>query len=251
MLHNIDITKILFLDVECVSGQPVYGDLDETFQELWAHKSKGILRKTIPEPTEEDIAHCYQEKAGIYAEFGKIICISVGLLARDANKNPVVRLKSFASDDEKLLLTEFCDLLNQYYNNPSYHFLCGHNIREFDIPYICRRLVVHQLPFPTLLQLHGKKPWETKHLLDTLELWKFGDYKNYTSLKLLAATLGFPSPKDDIDGSDVGRVYWEDKELDRIAIYCEKDVLATIQLLMRFLMKPLIEENQVVFVGRD
>ena len=136
MLSNIDITKILFLDVECVSGQPTYDDLDETFQELWAHKSQGILRKTVPEPTSDDIAACYKEKAGIYAEFGKIICISVGLLTRDANKNLVVRLKSFADHDEKELLKAFCSLLDQYYNNPTYHFLCGHNIKEFDIPYI-------------------------------------------------------------------------------------------------------------------
>ena len=251
MIDKIDITKILFLDVECVSGQPTYDDLDETFQELWAHKSKGILKKTIPEPTSDDHAESYKKKAAIYAEFGKIICISVGLLTRDTNKNLVVRLKSFASDDEATLLNEFCQLLNQYYNNPNFHFLCGHNIKEFDIPYICRRMVVNQIPFPHLLKLHGKKPWETKYLLDTLELWKFGDYKNYTSLKLLAATLGFPSPKDDIDGSDVGRVYWEEKELDRIAIYCEKDVLATVQLLMRFLQLPLIDEKQVVAVGRD
>ncbi len=251
MIDNIDITKILFLDVECVSGKPVYDDLDETFQELWTHKSKSILRKTTPEPTGEDIAQCYKEKAGIYAEFGKIICISVGLLTRDANKKPIVRLKSFANDDEATLLKEFCQLLDQHYNNPKFHYLCGHNIKEFDIPYICRRMVVNQIPSPTLLKLHGKKPWETKYLLDTLELWKFGDYKNYTSLKLLAATLGFPSPKDDIDGSDVGRIYWEEKELDRIAIYCEKDVLATIQLLMRFLLLPLIDKKQVVIVGRD
>ena len=250
MIDNLDITKILFLDVECVSGKPTYDELDETFQELWAHKSKNILRKTIPEPTSEDFANVYREKAGIYAEFGKIICISVGLLMRDTNKNLVVRLKSFASDDEAALLNEFCQLLNQHYHNPNFHFLCGHNIKEFDIPYICRRMVIHQLAFPALLKLHGKKPWETKYLLDTLELWKFGDYKNYTSLKLLAAALGFPSPKDDIDGSDVGRVYWEEKDLDRIALYCEKDVLATVQLLMRFLRMPLIEEGQVVHVGQ-
>ena len=251
MIENLDITKILFLDVECVSAQPAYEDLDETFRKLWAHKSRGILRKTNPDPSEEEIAGSYKERAGIYAEFGKIVCISVGLIMRDANQQPMVRLKSFAGDDEAALLKEFCHLLNQHYNNPNYHFLCGHNIKEFDIPYICRRLVINQIPFPALLRLHGKKPWETKYLLDTLELWKFGDYKNYTSLKLLAATLGFPSPKDDIDGSDVGRVYWEDKDLERISLYCEKDVLATIQLLMRFLQLELFEEKQVIHVGRD
>ncbi|HFA48220.1 MAG TPA: 3'-5' exonuclease [Bacteroidetes bacterium] len=249
MINNIDITKILFLDVECVSAKPSYGDLDETFQQLWAGKSRGLLRRDNPDPTEEDIAASYSERAGIYAEFGKIVCISVGFMARDTNKKLLVRLKSFADDDESVLLKDFCQLLNQYYNNPNYHYLCGHNIKEFDVPYICRRLVVNQIPFPNLLQIHGKKPWETKYLLDTLALWKFGDYKNYTSLKLLAAALGFPSPKDDIDGSDVGRVYWEEKDLPRIAHYCEKDVLATVQLFLRFRMLPLLEGEQVIHVG--
>ena len=251
MINNIDITKILFLDLECVSEKADYSELDETFQSLWAHKGKGILRKDNPNPTEEDIAAVYKERAAISAEFGKIICISVGFISRGPDKQIKVRLKSFASDDEAELLKDFCELLKQHYNYPSTHFLCGHNIREFDIPYICRRLVVNQLEFPNLLQLHGKKPWETKYMLDTLELWKFGDYKSYTSLKLLAATLGFLSPKDDIDGSEVGRVYWEEKDLERIAVYCEKDVLATVQLFMRFVRLPLITEDQVIYVGRD
>ncbi len=249
MIEAIDLTKILFLDIECVSCQPSYDKLDGTFQELWATKSKNILRRNNPDPSEEDIAANFLEKAGIFAEFGKIVCISVGFVARDTNKQLVVRLKSFANDDEKVLLEEFCQLLSQHYNNPNSHFLCGHNIKEFDIPYICRRMVINQLPFPSLLQLHGKKPWETKYLLDTLELWKFGDIKNYTSLKLLAATLGFPSPKDDIDGSDVGRVYWEEKDLERIAVYCEKDVLATVQLFLRFRRLPLLEKDQIIHVG--
>lgn len=248
MIESIDISKILFLDLECVSAQPVYDDLDETFQELWAIKSRSLLRKTTEHPTGHEIADNYQEKAAIYAEFGKIVCISVGFVRRDEDQRLKVRLKSFAHHDEKTLLKGFCELLNQHYHDSSRDYLCGHNIKEFDIPYICRRLVVHQLPFPNLLQLHGKKPWETRHLLDTLELWKFGDIKNYTSLKLLAATLGFPSPKDDIDGSEVGRVYWEDQDLDRIALYCEKDVLATVQLFLRFRRMPLLEDDQIIHV---
>lgn len=247
MIERIDITKILFLDVECVSGKPSYDDLDETFQELWAIKARSILRRQTDDPTGEEIANVY-DRAGIYAEFGKIVCISVGFILRDADKKLSVRLKSFANDDEAQLLTDFCQMLSQYYNDPAKHFLCGHNIKEFDVPYICRRLVINQLGFPFLLQVQGKKPWETKFLLDTLELWKFGDYKNYTSLKLLAAVLGFPSPKDDIDGSDVGRVYWQEQDLARIAHYCEKDVLATIRLFLRYRRMPILEESQVVHV---
>ncbi len=191
----------------------------------------------------------YPEKAGIFAEFGKIVCISVGIVIRDPKTNQlVVRLKSYADDDEAALLKDFSELLNQYYKNPNKHYLCGHNVREFDVPYMCRRLLINQLPLPTLLNIAGKKPWETKYMLDTLELWKFGDYKNYTALKLLMAVFDLPSPKDDIDGSEVGRVYWEEKDLDRIARYCEKDVLAVVQLLLKYMRMPTLEPEQIVHV---
>ncbi len=249
MMETIDIGSVLFLDLECVTQQPSFDDLDETFQELWYEKTSRLLRKTEGELDGDETAQYYTEKAAIYAEFGKIICISVGFIVRDPHGKLNIRLKSFAGHDEKQLLTDFCEMLNQYYNKPDKHFLCGHNIKEFDIPYICRRLVVHQIEFPELLRLHGKKPWEIKYLLDTMELWKFGDIKNYTSLKLLAAVLGFPSPKEDLDGSKVGRVYWEDQDVARIAHYCEKDVLATAQLLLRFKKMPLLEPDQIFHVS--
>lgn len=253
MLENIDLTRVLFMDVECVATAAEYHELDETFRELWKGKSRFLLRH-LPEAEidEEKYAEIYRQKAAIYAEFGKIICISVGYIAkRKEDGKPYIRLKSFADDDERPLLTAFSALLDQHYNNPTRHFICGHNIREFDVPYICRRLCVNQLPLPKLLDLHGKKPWETAHLLDTMELWKFGDYKSYTSLKLLAAVLGFPSPKDDIDGSDVGRVYWQEHDLQRIALYCEKDVLATAQLMLRYRRMPLLEAEQIEHVAQD
>lgn len=249
MLENIDITNVLFLDIETVSNQPDFEALNDDFKELWAIKSKQILRKYDEGLEEGEAKALYPEKAGIYAEFGKIVCISVGIVVRDpATKKLIVRLKSYANDDEAVLLTEFSELLNQYYNNPLKHYFCGHNIREFDIPYTCRRLLINQLPMPKLLDISGKKPWETKYLLDTLELWKFGDYKNYTALKLLMAVFGLPSPKDDIDGSQVGRVYWEEKDLDRIARYCEKDVLAVVQLLLKYMRLPVLEGEQIVHV---
>lgn len=238
MLDFIDITNVLFLDIETVPSNAQYSDLDETWQYLWKHKAKSILKKYDEEVTDEDGAACY-DRAGIYAEFGKIICISVGIFRRDKEtKELSVRLKSFADDDEAVLLREFSELLNKHYSLPDRHFLCGHNIKEFDIPYICRRLLVNQLPSPALLNISGKKPWETKHLLDTMELWKFGDNKSFTSVKLLAAIFGFPSPKDDIDGSDVARVYYEEKDLPRIARYCEKDVVAVMQLMLKFKRMP-------------
>ena len=239
MLDYIDITNILFLDIETVPGHPQFNDLDETWQSLWKHKARSIVKKTDEEMTMEDAAAVY-DRAGIYAEFGKIICISVGIFARDKETQALkVRLKSFADDDEAVLLRGFADMLVKHYNMPDRHFMCGHNIKEFDIPYICRRMLIHQLPFPKLLDISGKKPWETKHLLDTMELWKFGDNKNYTGVKVLAAAFGFPSPKDDIDGSDVARVYYEEKDLPRIAVYCEKDVVAVMQLMLKFKRMPL------------
>lgn len=249
MLEQIDITNVLFLDIETVSGQAAFGELSEDMQALWAHKARTVMRSS-EDLTEEEQAAAYTDRAGIFAEFGKIVCISVGALHRDKEKRLKIRLKSFASEDEGELLRAFAELLNQYYNNPNKYFICGHNVKEFDVPYMCRRMVVNRVPFPRLLDIAGKKPWETKHLLDTMELWKFGDRKSYTSLKLLAATLGFPSPKDDIDGSMVGRVFWEEQDLDRIAHYCEKDVLATAQLFLRYQLAPLLEEDQVDHVGR-
>lgn len=247
-MEQIDLTQVLFLDIETVSAYPSFADQPEAFQELWKLRS----RQWAPQETmadEEIWPALYREKAGIYAEFGKIICISVGILRGGKNGEPLqVRLKSFAGDDEAALLRDFAALLNQRYADPYRQFLCGHNIKEFDIPYICRRMVVHQMPFPALLDLSGKKPWETKHLIDTMEYWKFGDKKSFTSLKLLAALLDFPSPKDDIDGSQVGRVYYEENDLPRIAFYCEKDVLATIQLTLRFRRMPILEEGQVTHV---
>ncbi len=249
MIDHIDLASILFLDIETVSAQPSYEDLSETFQKLWANKGRQALRLSPEDMTPELISSSYKDKAAIFAEYGKIVCISVGIMHRDKEDQKLrLRLKSFANEDEAILLEEFKELLLQY---KSIKYICGHNVKEFDVPYMCRRMVVNQMTLPPALDLYGKKPWETKHLLDTLELWKFGDRKNFTSLKVLAAVLDFPSPKDDIDGSQVGRVFWEEGDLDRIAFYCEKDVLATVQLFLRYRRMPILEEEQVHHVERE
>jgi 3'-5' exonuclease len=238
MLEYVDITNVLFFDIETVPGTQNFSDLDENWQYLWAHKAKSILKKYDEDISEEDAASVY-ERAGIYAEFGRIVCISVGIFARDkATGELSVRLKSYASTDEAEILRGFSELLNKHFPYIEKHYLCGHNIKEFDVPFICRRLMIHQMPFPALLNVAGKKPWETKHLLDTMELWKFGDGKAYTSLKLLAATFGFPSPKDDIDGSQVRGVFYDEGDVERIARYCEKDVVAVMQLMLRYKRMP-------------
>ena len=249
-LDTFDLYNILFLDIETVPAVKDFEDLSEEMQELWSAKGATILRKPKDELEHDELLGTY-ERAGIFAEFGRIVCISVGFLTKGAEgEDHKLRVKSFAHHDEAQLLRDFSELLNSYYNNPDKFAVCGHNIREFDIPYICRRIMVNQLPFPRLLDIAGKKPWETRHLLDTLELWKFGDRKNFTSLKTLAALFGFPSPKDDIDGGDVAAVYWEEQDLDRIAVYCEKDVVATTQLYLKMKRSPILKDDQIDFVGR-
>lgn len=241
MIQNIDLSKILFLDIETVSEKSEFGELDANFQKLWAHKS----RQFVDDNTDmEAVSQSYQGKAGIFAEFSKIVCISVGFL-RQEGKDWHFRLKSFYGDDEKEILEDFSKLILKNYNNPLSSFLCGHNIKEFDIPFMCRRMVINGLEIPDMLQVSGKKPWEIKHFIDTLELWKFGDFKNFTSLNLLSAVLNVPSPKDDIDGSQVGRVYWEEKDLERIAVYCQKDVQTVMQVLMRLQGLPILNDDQI------
>jgi DNA polymerase elongation subunit (family B) len=234
MLNNISLEKILFLDIETVPAYPDYDAVPEKFQKLWDKKADR-LRRTDKEQTPAEL----YRQAGIYAEFGKIVCVSCGFM-----NGAEFRIKSFYGDDEKILLEEFAQMLNRYYNTPD-ALLCGHNGKEFDFPYLARRMLVNGIALPVILDLAGKKPWEVQHL-DTLELWKFGDYKHYTSLELLAALFNIPTPKDDINGSEVARVYWQEKDLERIATYCQKDVLTTLQLFRRYQGLPLLKEEFVV-----
>ena len=215
----IDLQKILFLDIETVPLAKSYNDLEQDWKILWAKKAKYLIKDN---ETAEDI----YPRAGIYAEFGKIICISVGRI----NKQNKVKIKSFFSDNEQELLTNFSEFLNKHYNTEDY-FLAAHNGKEFDYPYISRRMLVNRISLPKLLDNAGKKPWEIKHI-DTLELWKFGDYKHFTSLELLARLFNIPSPKNDISGADVARVYYKDNQLERVVKYCEKDVITLIKLYL-------------------
>ena len=237
MVNKIDLSKILFLDIETVPLVYYHKDLDEKSQELWNKKTTFLQQRENLGPDE------IYDKAGIYAEFGKIVCISVGFVVQLAGETQI-RLKSFASKEEKKLLQEFLDLLNSHYNNNSY-MLCGHNGKEFDFPYISRRLLINGLTLPVLLDNHGKKPWEINNI-DTLDLWKFGDYKHYTSLDLLTHIFNIPTPKENMDGSQVAKVFYEEDNLDKIINYCEKDVVATIQLFRRYRGEPLIEDDFII-----
>jgi uncharacterized protein YprB with RNaseH-like and TPR domain len=232
------LQNILFLDIETVPQAPDYSLLDDTWKKLWDYKSNSLKR------VEEDTPETLYNRAGIYAEFGKVICISCGFF-RFEGGDISFRLKSFYGDDEKILLKEFCETLTRHFNKTE-NLLCAHNGKEFDFPYLCRRLIINTIPIPDILNISGKKPWEVKHL-DTMELWKFGDYKSYTSLNLLANVLGIPTPKDDIDGSMVREVYYKENDLERIATYCQKDVVTTAQILLRMSNQPLIELNQIKY----
>jgi len=232
----------MFLDIETVPHAPVLSDLDEYSQELWEEK-EGKKRE---ENTDAD--EYYFSRAGIYSEFGKIICISVGYFKNEGGE-PVLRIKSCFGHDEKKVLTEFFELLDAFHRRMDKLILCGHNIKEFDIPYICRRAIVNHLHLPVLLaDLQGKKPWEVP-LEDTMLLWKFGDVKNYTSLKLMSHILGIPSSKDDINGSQVAYVYWHEEGLDRIKDYCQKDVSATAQVFLRLKFQPPVRPENVLFLS--
>ena len=239
MLIDIKIKNILFLDIETVPCSPSFEDLNINFQKLWTEKT-AWQRKEEYTPAE-----FYKLKAGVMAEFAKIICISVGYLFNEKNENHF-RVKSFYGDDEKQIITDFNKLLNSQFSKKK-HQLCAHNGKEFDFPFIARRTLINGLKLPALLDIAGKKPWEVNHL-DTMELWRFGDYKHYTSIKLLATLFNIPTPKDDIDGSQVAGVYWNDKDLERIKKYCQKDTLTVAQLFLKYKGEELILENNIEFV---
>jgi uncharacterized protein YprB with RNaseH-like and TPR domain len=230
MLEGIKKENILFLDVETAPLVYKYEKLNENFRKFWDAKFRYQTNETPQE---------HYKKAGVYAEFAKVICISVGFF-----NGKEFRVKSFYGDDEKQVLSSFAALLNKHFNRKE-NRLCAHNGKEFDFPFLCRRMLLNGIKLPKALNLSGKKPWEVQHI-DTMELWRFGDYKNFTSLNLLATLFEIPTPKDDIDGSDVARVYWEEKNIERIVAYCQKDVLTVAQLYLKFMAEPLIDTKNVV-----
>ena len=245
MMKN-ELQKIMFLDIETVPQTSDFSELPDDLAHLWEDKFN-LIHKRMPEKYSEETtaAEGFNTSAGIYSEFGKIVCISVGFIFFQG-ETMHFRTKSFSGDDEKLILTEFTELIHKFCTTKE-HTLCGHNIKEFDIPYICRRMLINGLKLPTILNISGKKPWEIS-FIDTLELWKFGDYKNYTALKLLTAVFGIPTPKDDIDGSQVAEVYYKEKNVNRIALYCQKDVVATAQVFLRLNGMELIDNQNIQFI---
>jgi 3'-5' exonuclease len=237
MIEKIVLENILFLDIETVPEVENFNELDDDMKQLFEHKTQ-YQRK------DDFTAEAFYDRAGIWAEFGKIVCISVGyFIIKGDIRN--FRVTSFWGDEKKIL-TDFSNLLNNHYNQPQ-HVLCGHNAKEFDIPFIARRMIINSIAIPAKLNLFGKKPWEIPHL-DTMELWKFGDYKHYSSVKLLTKILGIPTPKGDIDGSQVAEVFYKQKDIDRIVTYCEKDTIAVAQIFLRLRREDILIDEEIIHV---
>ncbi len=231
--------NILFLDIETVPQHPSFDLVPNDWKDLWTKKAEALLRNRELETVES-----IYSRAGIYAEFGKIICISCGVIMGSGDNKRII-IKSFYGEEEKVILQDFAEMLRKWAVD-SNKFLCAHNGKEFDFPYCCRRMIINGIPIPSILNTAGKKPWEVTHI-DTMELWKFGDFKSYTSLNLLAHTLGIPTPKDDIDGSMVGDVYWKEKNLERIATYCQKDVVTAAQVYLRIIGESLVKAENIEY----
>lgn len=236
------LTGILFIDIETVPMTDNYTTLTEDMQREWERKARLIK---LPAATETpDAAGLFGDRAGVYSEFAKIVCIGIGSLYTHQGQWKM-RLKSITGDDEKVLLNDFCSIITRFTKMHAGMRFCGHNIKEFDIPFISRRMIINNQQLPECLQLWGKKPWEVTHI-DTMDMWRFGDYKNFTSLALLAAVLGIPSPKSDIDGSQVAGVYYKERDLERIGRYCLQDVYTSARVYLRLSGLDIIPEAEIV-----
>ncbi|HEY4656069.1 MAG TPA: 3'-5' exonuclease [Cyclobacteriaceae bacterium] len=235
---NPELRDVLLLDIETVACTDNYEALDERLKTQWARKAAYLRREK--EETDGDL---FNARAGIYAEFGKIVCVAVGKFLENERGEQLLRIKAYSDHDEHKLLSEFKSMLDR--TDPMATKLCAHNGKEFDFPYLCRRMLVNGIALPAVLNLSGKKPWEILHQ-DTMEMWKFGDFKHFTSLDLLAAIFNIPSSKNGMDGSQVNRVYHQEKALERITDYCLRDVVVLAQLYLRLLGQPMIEETNII-----
>ncbi len=240
MIVKMPLENFLVIDIETVSEQKDFDSLHTDWKKLWEEKVQHVLPENI------SAGEYYPQRAGVMAEFAKVVCISMAYFKKEGDHYQL-RVKSIAGHDEKKLLLDFITTINQLEAIHHRWSFTGHNIKEFDIPFLCRRLLINGLPIPVYLDFQNMKPWET-NMVDTFQYWRFGDYKNFTSLKLLAAALNVPSPKDDIDGSMVGGVYWKENDVERIAVYCQKDVCTVANIILRFKNLPLLKEEEIVFV---
>ena len=237
LLKKISLDEVLFLDIETVSNHAHYSELSEDWQALWEKKSRSFLK-------ENETAQDVYERASIYAEFGKIVVIGLGYFVNYANTHTREFRVTTLKGDEKEILSQFIQLLESS-SGSRFTLLAAHNGKEFDFPFLARRMLIHQLKIPQMLDLSGKKPWEIPHI-DTMELWKMGEFRHNISLNLLSKLFHIPTPKDDIDGSMVGSVYWQEQDLERIARYCAKDVITLARVVQKLRYDKPIDDNQIV-----
>lgn len=241
MLGHIPLKDILFLDIETVPQYPSFEDAPENIQHLWVKKAQFIRRQ---DETDDEL----YRRAGIYAEFGKVVCISMAVI-REYEKTIKLKVASICGEKEKIILESFKKYLNLFSRNREL-YLCAHNGKEFDFPYIARRMLVNEMMLPHILDVGGRKPWEVT-FLDTMEMWKFGDGKKFTSLELLTTIFGIDSPKTDMEGSLVNEVYWKEKDISKITEYCEGDVIALTQLFLKLNGHPTIDKEYIEIIPLD
>lgn len=230
--------NILFIDIETASGVNTYTTLTENMQKLWLRKARSLMN-----PLQKPLEDLYFERAALFPEFGRIISIGMGFLFYNKNKELSLKVKTISNKNEKDLLLEFNQFIESTYPSKELS-LVAHNGKEFDFPYLCKRMLVHQLVIPKALQLQGKKPWEVVHQ-DTIEWWRFGDKKGYVSLELLAEIMGIGNVKTDLSGDKVNYTFYIEKDLEKIKKYCAEDVITLAQLFLRFNFIDYIQEKNI------
>lgn len=228
----------LFIDIETVSGSENFSSISDKMKEFWVKKAKNLVN-----PANISLEEMYFERAALYAEFGKIIVVGMGFLFVNKQGELSLKVKTIANADEKGLLQEFIAFINKTYKSRELT-LVAHNGKEFDFPYLCRRMLTNGLEIPKSLQLQGKKPWEIIHQ-DTMEMWKFGDRRSYSSLELLAELMGIEGAKMDLSGDRVNYVFYKENGLERIAAYCGDDVIIVAQLYLRFHFLSIVEPHNI------
>jgi hypothetical protein len=256
MLDQRQLANLLVFDVETVHGQAEYEQLDPILQKHWARRARRMAQfdpsqlADADDPADPHFGALYREQAAIHAEFGRIVCITVGSLVQSGQGWRLYH-RSYAGPDEAEILRAFSQVLDNHIdrlpqpeNNAK--ALCGHNIKNFDIPYLCRRLLINEVPMPVACRVWNLKPWEMRHLVDTMELWRFGEYRSFAPLELLTQVMGIPSPKADMDGSRVSDAFWHEGDHAKIAQYCEQDVIATAQLALKLAGEPLLAEADII-----
>lgn len=236
---KIETSSLIFIDIETVSSGKTFEDLPEEWKALWEKK----FSKSLPDDTSIELY--YQQRAALYAEFSRIVCISFGYY-NGYRHEQTLRIKSLCGDNEKELLTDFRDIISGFEKHHKNWIFAGHNIKDFDLPFLSRRLIINSLMLPRSMDFYNLKPWEY-HVVDTMNIWRFGDFRHFTSLELMAVSLGIPSPKSDIDGSQVAEIFWQ-KDFSRIVEYCQRDVLTVANIIRRLNNQPALTDSQIEFV---